>query len=394
MSEWNTVPFESLYLIPSRNGLSKPSKVRGSGYKMINMGELFANDRIYDIPMELVPLNEKEKINAKVEENDLLFARQSLVEAGAGKCSIVIETSDMTVFESHLIRVRLDTKLADPLFYYYYFKSGISQMRTIVTRGVQSGIKASDLAKLSVIVPHINIQRGIAEFLQTIDKKIEINNQINRNLSEQAFALFDQMYVSHNSEDLGNLSELAEINPKRTIVKNVEARCIDMAKLSTTGPFPDGWEYKPYTGGMKFINGDTLLARITPCLENGKTSFVNFLNDGETAFGSTEYVVLASKGATPPEMLYCLARYPKFVDYAVKNMNGSSGRQRVSGETIGQYQIPLFSNDELIEFGIKIKGFFEAIKQNSLENMRLVELRDGLLPKLMSGELNVSELEF
>lgn len=186
MSEWNIVPFESLYLIPSRNGLSKPSKVRGSGYKMINMGELFANDRIYDIPMELVPLNEKEKVNAKVEEKDLLFARQSLVEAGAGKCSIVLKTSDLTVFESHLIRVRLDTELADPLFYYYYFKSGISQMKTIVTRGVQSGIKASDLAKLSVIVPPLNIQKRISNFLQTIDEKIETNNKINRNLKQAA----------------------------------------------------------------------------------------------------------------------------------------------------------------------------------------------------------------
>lgn len=104
---WKKVKFSTLYEIPSRNGLTKPSRIRGSGYKMINMGELFANSRIYDIPMELVPLTDSEKINCKVERNDLLFARQSLVLEGAGKCSIVMETSSMTVFESHLIRLHV-----------------------------------------------------------------------------------------------------------------------------------------------------------------------------------------------------------------------------------------------------------------------------------------------
>ncbi|MCQ2496877.1 MAG: restriction endonuclease subunit S [Lachnospiraceae bacterium] len=186
MVDWEEQEFEKLYKIPSRNGLSKPSKVRGSGFKMINMGELFANDRIYDIPMELVPCNEKEQENAKVEKRDLLFARQSLVEAGAGKCSIVMEVSDLTVFESHIIRVRLNEEIANPMFYYYYFKSGMSQMRSIVQHSVQAGIKASDLAKLPVVVPPIDIQNRIADFISLIDTKIETNNQINRNLCEQA----------------------------------------------------------------------------------------------------------------------------------------------------------------------------------------------------------------
>ena len=129
----------------------------------------------------------------------------------------------------------------------------------------------------------------------------------------------------------------AYLNPKRALAKKQIARSIDMSQLSTSGAFPSGWEMKPFNGGMRFANGDTLLARITPCLENGKTAFIDFLDDGEVAFGSTEYIVLAPKNDTPPEMLYCLARYPAFVDYAVKNMNGSSGRQRVSAETIGQY---------------------------------------------------------
>lgn len=182
MEDWSEEIFESLYEIPSKNGLSKPSRVRGSGFKMINMGELFSNDRIYDIDMELVPLSDTEKAKAKVEPDDLLFARQSLVASGAGKCSIVLETSDLTVFESHIIRVRLNKSITEPLFYYYYFKSPLSPIKTIVQHCVQAGIKASDLAKIKVVVPPVLIQRKIARMLSLIDDKIEMNNLINKNL--------------------------------------------------------------------------------------------------------------------------------------------------------------------------------------------------------------------
>ena len=120
--KWPLVEFQQLYLSPSKNGLTRPARVRGNGYKMINMGELFANDRIGDIEMELVPMNEKELSNMLVDVGDLLFARQSLVLAGAGKCSIVTQVSEPTTFESHIIRVRLNRGLADPRFYHYYFK--------------------------------------------------------------------------------------------------------------------------------------------------------------------------------------------------------------------------------------------------------------------------------
>ena len=154
---YKTIRFGDLYSIASRNGLSKPSKVRGSGYKMINMGELFSNNRIYDIPMEFVPLKESEKVNAKVEVGDLLFARQSLVLEGAGKCSIVMEVSPLTVFESHLIRVRLKEEV-NPMFYYYYFASPLSPMKSIVSQCAQAGIRASDLQELNVICPPKDIQ--------------------------------------------------------------------------------------------------------------------------------------------------------------------------------------------------------------------------------------------
>ncbi len=192
---WDTIRFGDLYAEDSRNGLTKPSKVRGSGYKMINMGELFANDRIFDIPMELVPLKENEKKNAKVEKGDLLFARQSLVLEGAGKCCIVMDVSPLTVFESHLIRVRLDNTKANPLFYYYYFKSPLSPMSTIVSQCAQAGIRGSDLQELDVSIPSLPVQNRIADILTKYDELIENNKKQIGLLEEAAQRLYKEWFV-------------------------------------------------------------------------------------------------------------------------------------------------------------------------------------------------------
>ena len=166
-----------------------------------------------------------------------------------------------------------------------------------------------------------------------------------------------------------------------------------MAQLPTSGSFPAGWDIKEYNGGMKFQNGDTLMARITPCLENGKVAYINFLEENEVAFGSTEYIVIASKGAIAPEVFYFLTRHNDFVDFAVKNMNGSSGRQRVSAETIGTYKLPVISPEDMVILETIAKEALNKIKYNSLENIRLSEIRDTLLPKLMSGQLKINEID-
>ena len=280
---------------------------------------------------------------------------------------------------------------ADYVYYlmkslWMYFKSYEGQSTTL------SILNKSQFSKIEVIVPPLEIQKNIASILSSIDDKIELNDKINENLERQAFALFDRLMIEAGNSDC-LVSEIAYLNPKRSLSKNEVARYIDMSQLSTSGAFPSGWKMKPFTGGMRFSNGDTLLARITPCLENGKTAYIDFLDNKEVAFGSTEYIVLAPKEGIPPEYLYCLARYPAFVDYAVKNMNGSSGRQRVSADIIGQFVMPRPSERNLRDFGSVVSALFMKMKNNSLENIRLASLRDSLLPKLMSGEIDVSALQ-
>ena len=219
------------------------------------------------------------------------------------------------------------------------------------------------------------------------------NRRRNDNLEQQAQAAFNNIIANTTSDKTVQLSEIAWLNPKRSISKGKIARSIEMAHLPTTGSFPSGWEMKEYNGGMKFQNGDTLMARITPCLENGKVAFVNFLEDDEIAFGSTEYITMTPKRQFAPEVLYFLVRNAEFIDFAVKNMNGSSGRQRVSADTIGTFELPDITLEELHMLETIAREALTKIKYNSLENMRLAEMRDTLLPKLMSGELKINEID-
>lgn len=281
-------------------------------------------------------------------------------------------------------------KNVDPLFIFYLLKT--LDLGNYAGGSAVPTLNRNHIHTIPVaVLQRIEEQKKIARMLSVIDGKIELNEKINNNLQKQAFALFDKLMVDADN-DIYKVSDYAYLNPRRILSKSQIARSIDMSQLSTSGAFPSGWDMKSYNGGMRFTNGDTLLARITPCLENGKTAFIDFLDKGEVAFDSTEYIILAPRDSVPPEMLYCLARYPAFVDYAVKNMNGSSGRQRVSAETIGQFRLPKLDEQSLSTFRDAVTPIFLKMRYNSFENTRLAELRDTLLPKLMSGEIDVSSI--
>ena len=169
---------------------------------MIAMGEIFAYSRIPCIKMDRVPVTEKELNSSSIIVGDILFARQSLTLEGAGKCSIVTEISEPTVFESHLIRVRVNPQIADPFYVYYYFNSSVgrNKVKGIVEQVAAAGIRGSDLVKLTIPLPDIDSQRSIAMLLRKLDEKREINNRINDNLYQQAMALFTETFLINPSE--------------------------------------------------------------------------------------------------------------------------------------------------------------------------------------------------
>jgi len=190
------------------------------------------------------------------------------------------------------------------------------------------------------------------------------------------------------------LSEIADFNPRESIKKGTFGRKVAMDILQPFCRDIPGFEYAAYTGGTKFRNGDTIMARITPCLENGKISKVNILDDGEIGFGSTEYIVFrAKKGIVDEDFLYYLVCSPIVREPAIKSMVGSSGRQRVQTDVVQNLEvdIPDFATQRKI--GQLLKSLDDKIALNTAINTKLASVRDTLLPRLMSGKLDVSDLD-
>ena len=383
----------------------------------ISMGPFGSNIKVENFISEGIPvlngsnlqgyrLNEKsfnyvseEKANSLGKANAY---RGDVVITHRGTLGQIIYIPSDSKYERYVIsqsqfRLKLKRNIVRPDFLVYYFHTAIGQHK-ILMNASQVGVPAlarptSTFREVTLPMPPMDIQNKIMDILLSIDGKLAVNKQINDNLEQQAQAAFNNILAKYSECETINLSEIATLNPKRTITKGTLARSIEMAQLPTSGSFPAGWDMKEYNGGMKFQNGDTLMARITPCLENGKVTYINFLEENEVAFGSTEYIVIASKGVIAPEVFYFLTRYNDFVDFAVKNMNGSSGRQRVSAETIGTYKLPIISPKDMVMLETIAKEALNKIKYNSLENIRLSEMRDTLLPKLMSGELKINEID-
>jgi len=408
--KWEKIEFGELYLIPSKNGLNRPSRVRGSGYKMINMGELFANDRIKDIPMELVPLNDREMESSNILEQDLLFARQSIVASGAGKCSIVLEVPEITTFESHLIRVRLNSDKANPLFYYYYFKTPFANMKSLVQQGVQAGIRGSELKNLSVFYPPLPTQRKIASTLSAYDDLIENNLKRIKLLEEKAQLHYKEL-----------MQELIYSKTKREeYIKDCLAFYIGggwgeedyREKFTEPAYVIRGTDIPDTRGGnisgipLRFHKASNLESRkmqvgdIVFEISNGQIN-----NIGRTVLiskrllGQFDQPVMCASFAklirvnekVNPEFFYLYLNegQENGLLYQYKS-NSANGINNFAFETfIDEVKITIPKETELKAFTEKVKPIFTLISTLGEQNSKLREARDILLPKLMNGQIEV-----
>ena len=248
---------------------------------------------------------------------------------------------------------------------------------------VRGGITWDDICRLELPIPPIENQLEIVNSYKAITERIALKQKINDNLEATAQAYFDSLFFDE-SEPNCTLADIALVNPVRPLAKGVEARYFEMATLPTNGCIPTGDFIKPYNGGVRFINGDTLIARITPCLENGKAAYINILEDNEVAFGSTEYIVFASKGNMPSSFYYFLIRNAKFVTFALQFMNGSSGRQRVSGGELASFPLCRPSCENLEAFDKVASLVLEQMKDNTYEIQKLKQLQEVIAATISS----------
>jgi type I restriction enzyme S subunit len=307
----------------------------------------------------------------------------------------------------------------------YYFLHQLN-LRRFDSGSAQASLNRNYIYPIRIRVPHPAEQRAIAHILGTLDDKIELNRRMNETLEAMARALFKSWFVDFDpvrakaegrdpglpkpladlfparlvDSELGeipngwrvaSLPEVIDVNPTRPLRKGDVAPYLDMANMPTRGHSPDSVIDRPFASGMRFMNGDTLVARITPCLENGKTAYVDFLDEDQVGWGSTEYIVLHPKSPLPAEFAYCLARGVEFRDFAIQSMTGSSGRQRVPAESLCHFHLVAVPKPIAELFGQLIKPLFACASARAKQSRTLTALRDTLLPKLISGALKVKD---
>ncbi len=359
----------------------------------------------------------------------LLIAEDGSVERPDGKPFVQLVAGKFWVNNhAHVLQgyTKTDTR------YLYYALSQV-QIRPYLTGSVQPKLNQGNLNRILVPWPPKNERRTIAHILGTLDDKIELLRRMSETLEETARAIFKAWFVdfvpvrakmegrwkrgqslpglpAHLYDlfpdrlvpsELGEIPEgwevvslidLFDINPPRSLPRGQVAPYLDMANMPTRGHVPETVTERRYTGsGTRFINGDTLLARITPSLENGKTAFVDFLKEGQVGWGSTEYIVLRPKPPLPELFAYCLARNEDFREFAIQSMTGTSGRQRVQPSALAHYRLVCPPAMLAQRFGDVANSLFARAKTAMEETRTLAALRDALLPKLVSGEVRVKD---
>ena len=341
---------------------------------------------------------------------DLLVVMTDLVNTAPilGGAFIILE-DDKFLHNQRLglVTIKDDTRIQKK-FLYYLLNTNTYRGQV---RGSASGatVRHTSPDRIMRCVLHIPAstkeQSRIASILSAYDDLIE-NNQRRIQLLEQAARLLYKEWFVHlrfpghehvtitdgvpKGWEKKTVPEVIEIKPKEAAPKGTTIRYIPMAGLSTSGMTVDlsDSEARTKSTSVRFRNGDILFARITPCLENGKTGFVNFLREDEVACGSTEFIILRGKSVSP-YFTYCLARTHDFREIAIKSMIGSSGRQRVQPSCFDEFVVarpPRFIRDE---FDRACEPIFSQIAGLSSQNQSLSEARDLLLPRLMNGEVAV-----
>ncbi len=344
---------------------------------------------------------------SQLQSGDILFVR---VGANRGDCCVVPEN----ISEVNCANIVFARPFFPNNFFGLYFRSDFGQklLMSVTTGAAQGVLNTTSIAALPVPVPPLEIQRKIASILSAYDDLIENNTRRIKILEEMARMIYREWFVNFrfpgNEQvrmvdsvlgmipegwEVKPVTESVEVNPRTKVPVEGEKTFVSMGSLSTESMLISDVESRSGNSGSKFKNGDTLFARITPCLENGKTGYVQLLPDAEaTAFGSTEFIVLRSKTLCP-EYVYLMARSSVFRDNAIKSMSGATGRQRVSEKCFEQFFIAQPEVATLEKFSGIAAQMFKQIQVIAKKNQNLRQTRDLLLPKLISGVVSLPTVE-
>lgn len=339
------------------------------------------------------------------------------------------DKTDIHLINQRVGALRIKTSgVVDPRYAGYVLSSWPYQKQFIAiatSSGGQANLSPRQILGAEFSFPGISEQRTIAATLDALNNKIANNRALAADLEAMARAIFKSWFVDFDpvkakmegrtppgmdadtaalfpdelvESELGLipkgwevdiLTDAFELNPRYTLKKGVPAPYLEMSKVPIRGHVPDEVVLREFSSGTKFQNGDTLLARITPCLENGKSAHVDFLTGDQVGWGSTEFIVMRAKPPVPAYFGYLLCRLEAFREHAISSMTGTSGRQRVQPDSLARWQLAIPSESICKRFEQIVDPLRARIRQLGDESQELAQLRDTLLPRLISGKLRM-----
>lgn len=401
--KWEKVRLEDCcYSISDGDHQPPPKAQQGIPFVTISninsMNQLDFSDTMF-VPKEYYQsLDEKRKVR----KGDVLYS-----VVGSFGIPVLIKEERPFVFQRHIAILRPKEDIVDSgfLFYTMLNRDFYAKADAVAIGAAQRTVSLGSLRNIKIDVPSLESQKHIADILSAYDDLIENNQKQIKLLEEAAQRLYKEWFVDlrfpgHENTKIVDgvpegwnwckLEDAIQFDPKVTLTKERMKQFVPMSALSTASMVLDESQFTETSSnsGSKFQNGDTLLARITPCLENGKTAYVSGLKSDEGAVGSTEYIVMRAKTINS-YMVYLLARTDDFRQSAINSMSGSDGRQRVKSDKLKMLDY-LHPVSELVEkFENVEEPIFEKIYRLSKQMQQAKQARDLLLPKLMSGEVEV-----
>ena len=331
-----------------------------------------------------------------LKEGDIVFSRVGSVD----RCSYVDDAHDGWMFSGRCLRVRPNTEV-DPLYLYYFFclEDTKQFVRNIAVGATMPSINTKLLGEVEVVYPSQREQQKIVALLSALDDKIEINQKINDNLARQAELLYHERFETVDRDKLPVGWRIVRLGDVATISKKSfnPAKQPEMLLEHYSIPAFDEAHFpvfEPSTAikSNKFIVDDScfMISKLNPITKRVWKPYCLT----ENTVCSTEFIVYKAKSQEITDFLYSVIDSASFSDFMCSHVTGSTGsRQRTTPSDTFAFELVLPNAEEIAEYQGIVSPMFEQIKCNAIENDRLKQLRDSLLPKLMNGEIDVSAIQ-
>jgi len=338
----------------------------------------------------------------KLHKGDIVFPRRGEIS----KCALIREHEEGFICGTGCLKIVVPDSAYSSAFLHYYLRLpfAVGWLENHAVGTTMLNLNTSILGAIPVPETNRDVQDKVVELTRVYDDLIENNRRRIKLLEEAARLIYREWFVrlrfpGHEHTKIENgvpegwrrvpVTQMIDFNPSERLLGE-SITFVPMSALSGSGMTVNLAEIEVRESGttVKFRNHDTLLARITPCLENGKTAYVGFLSEDEVGSGSTEFIVMRGQ-SVGPTFTYCLARSDEFRGKAIASMIGSSGRQRVQVGAFGEFRCLEPTTKITNEFEDVVRPSFEMIWKLTKANAKLGLARDLLLPRLMSGEIDV-----